>query len=358
MRSRARCARQGSALRGFQTSIALLSALVQFLLAASAIIVAGALLTRAADRIADLTGFGRLLIGSVLLAGATSLPELSVDVSAALQGLDDIAVGDLLGSSLFNLLILAVADLLHKRRGWMLSRPAAAHAISAAMSMLLTAIAGIMILSRFGVSLWHVGLGSLVVFIAYALGVRIVFYDQRFARQKANEEGTVEPRPPREVRPAALRHAILQFIAAAIGIMLAAPFMSDAAGRIAEFSGLGGTFVGTTLVAFSTSLPELVATIAAVRLGAFDLALGNIFGSNAFNMAMLFPVDIASRGPLLSTVSPQHALTAFWVVIITSVAVIGELYHVERRRRLLEPDALMVIALVLLALASLYSVGS
>lgn len=324
------------------------------MLAAAAIVVAGSFLTRAADRIAELTGFGRLLIGSVLLAGATSLPELSVDVSAALKGLDDIAVGDLMGSSLFNLLILAVADLVHKQHGWMLSRPAAAHAISAAMSMLLTAIAGVMILSRFGVSLWGVGLGSLIVFAAYAMGVRVVFYDQRFARQKAEIEGTVEPLPPWSQRRAAMRRAVVQFVIAAAGIVVAAPFLAEAAGRIADLSGLGGTFIGTTLVAFSTSLPELVATIAAVRLGAFDLALGNIFGSNAFNMAMLLPVDIASQGPLLSTVSMTHAVTAFWVVIITAVAVIGQLYHVEKRHRLLEPDAVMVIVLIVLALLSLY----
>lgn len=327
------------------------------MLAAAAIVIAGSFLTRAADRIAELTGFGRLLIGSVLLAGATSLPELSVDVSAALKGLDDIAVGDLMGSSLFNLLILAVADLVHKQRGWMLSRPAAAHAISAAMSMLLTAIVGVMILSRFGVSLWGVGLGSLIVFAAYAMGVRIVFYDQRFARQKAEAEGAVEPLPPWSQRRAAMRRAGVQFVIAAAGIAVAAPFLAGAAGRIAELSGLGGTFIGTTLVAFSTSLPELVATIAAVRLGAFDLALGNIFGSNAFNMAMLLPVDMASKGPLLSNVSQTHAVTAFWVVIITAVAVIGELYHVEKRRRLLEPDAVMVIVLVLLAVLTVYRMG-
>lgn len=331
--------------------------MLQFALAAAAIVIAGSFLTRAADRIAELTGFGRLLIGAVLLAGATSLPELSVDVSAALKGLDDIAVGDLMGSSLFNLLILAVADLVHKQRGWMLSRPAAAHAISAAMSMLLTAIVGVMILSRFGVSLWGVGLGSLIVFAAYAMGVRIVFYDQRFARQKAEAEGAVEPLPPWSQRRAAMRRAGVQFVIAAAGIVVAAPFLAGAAGRIAELSGLGGTFIGTTLVAFSTSLPELVATIAAVRLGAFDLALGNIFGSNAFNMAMLLPVDMASKGPLLSNVSQTHAVTAFWVVIITAVAVIGELYHVEKRRRLLEPDAVMVIVLVLLAVLTVYRMG-
>lgn len=327
------------------------------MLAASVIVVAGGFLTRAADRIAGLTGLGRLLIGSVLLAGATSLPELSVDVSAALEGLDDIAVGDLLGSSLFNLLILAIADLAHKQRGWMLSHAAAAHAISGAMTMLLTAIVGVMILSRSGLSLWGVGLGSVVVFAAYALGVRIVFYDQRFARRQAQAEGVVEPRIPGSEQRPALRRAVSQFVLAAAGILVAAPFVASAAGRIADVSGLGGTFIGTTLVALSTSLPELVATIAAIRLGAFDLALGNIFGSNAVNMALLLPVDIASDGALLTKVSPTHAITAFWVVIITAVAVIGQLYHVERRRRFFEPDAITVIVLVFVALLMVYQMG-
>jgi cation:H+ antiporter len=330
------------------------AAVFQFALSAAVIIVAGTFLTRAADRLADLTGFGHLLIGSVLLAGATSLPELSVDVSAAYRGLNDIAVGDLMGSSLFNLLILAVADLVHRQRGRMLSRAAAAHALSGTMSMLLAGIVGMVILSRTGISMWGVGIGSMVAFLVYVLAVRITFYDQRVARHRAEAEGTAAPLPPRPERKRSLRRAVVQFMLAAAVIVGAAPFVADAAGRIADRSGLGGTFVGTTLVAFSTSLPELVATLAAVRLGAFDLAVGNIFGSNAFNMAMLLPVDLVSAGPLLSTVSTTHAVTAFWVVIITSVAVIGELYHVERRRRLLEPDAVMVILLVAGALVTLY----
>jgi cation:H+ antiporter len=195
------------------------------------------------------------------------------------------------------------------------------------------------------------------VFAVYALGVRIVFYDQRFARQNATDEWAVEAMPPRARRPGALRTATAQFLLAAAGIVAAAPFLAGAAGRIADLSGLGGTFVGTTLVAFTTSLPELVATIAAVRLRAFDLALGNIFGSNAFNMAMLLPVDLASRGPLLSTVSATHAVTALWIVIVSAVAVIGVLYHVEHRRRLLEPDAVMMIGLIIAALWSVYSMG-
>ena len=107
----------------------MLAPLIQFLICAAVIIVAGTFLSKYADAIAELTGLGRLLIGSVLLAGATSLPELTVDISAVRLGAVDLAVGDLLGSSLMNLLILAVVDLSYYSRGRMLSKQAAAHAL-------------------------------------------------------------------------------------------------------------------------------------------------------------------------------------------------------------------------------------
>jgi cation:H+ antiporter len=327
-------------------------ALLEFLLAASVVIVAGTFLARAADHLAELTRLGRLLVGSVLLAGVTSLPELSVDVSAALRGLDDLAVGDLMGSSLANLVILAVADLLTRSRGGMLSRAAALHALSGTTSAGLTALAGLMIVTRLEISLDGIGVGSAVVFVAYLLAVRILFYDQRVASKEA------PPAVDEKTRlPGALRRAVLQFATAALAILVAAPFVARSAGTIAELSGLGNTFVGTTLVAMSTSLPELVATLASVRMGAFDLAVANIFGSNAFNMAMLLPIDLVSTGPLLSRVSATHVTTSLWVVVITAVAIVGQLYHVERRRRLIEPDALLVILLVIVALAMVYRQG-
>ena len=89
----------------------------QFIVCAGIIILAGTFLTRYADAIAEITKLGRLVVGSVLLAGATSLPELTVDISAVRLGLADLAVGDLLGSSLMNLLILALLDLSHHSRG-------------------------------------------------------------------------------------------------------------------------------------------------------------------------------------------------------------------------------------------------
>ena len=119
------------------------AAILQFLVAAGVIVIAGTALTRFADTIADLTKLGRLLVGSIFLAGATSLPELMVDLNAISLGLPDLAVGDLMGGSLCNLLILAVLDLSHLSKGRMLSRVSAAHALSATLSIVLTAVAAI-----------------------------------------------------------------------------------------------------------------------------------------------------------------------------------------------------------------------
>jgi cation:H+ antiporter len=320
----------------------------QFVLAATVIIFAGTFLTRAADTIAEQTGWGRLLAGSLFLAAATSLPELGVDVSAIRQSMPNLAVGDLFGSSLFNLLILAVLDLSHRSHRRMFSHAAAGHALSATMSSTLYIIAAIGILFGQRLGSWSfagLGIGTAAILVAYLLGIRLVFYDQRVAL-------AAEVRPKRDAN--ALRRAIATYIICALLIMIAAPFLSASAGRIADLTGLGKTFFGTTAVALCTSLPEMVTSYAAVRMGAFDLALGNIFGSNSFNMLLLVPLDFVQRGPLLSLVSLTHAFTCLATVLITAIAVMGQLYHMERRRFIIEPDAALIILLVLGALTSLY----
>jgi cation:H+ antiporter len=323
----------------------------QFLVAAAAIIFAGTFLTRAADTIAEQTGLGRLLVGGLFLASATSLPELSVGVDAIRQGMPNLAVGDLVGSALFNLLILAVLDLLHHSRQRMFSRTSAEHALSATMTNTLYVLAAIGILFAPEIGSFQIagiGIGTVAVLVAYLLGARLVFYDQQatfIATGKKQE---------RQHDHVVLRKAIVVYLLSAAAIFLAAPFLSSSAGRIADLSGLGKTFIGTTAVALCTSLPEVVTSYAAVRMGAFDLALGNIFGSNSFNMLLLVPLDLVQPGPLLNVVSTTHAFTCLATVLITSIAVMGQLYHMERRRFFIEPDAALIILLVLGALVAVY----
>jgi cation:H+ antiporter len=331
--------------------------ILQFVLAALVIVAAGTALTRYGDAIADLTGLGRVVVGSIFLAGATSLPELLVDLNAVRLGFPDLAVGDLVGSSLFNLLILAVLDMSHYSRGQLLSRVSAAHALSATLSIALTVLAALAILlgARLGgFVVGGVGVGCLALLVAYLFGVRVLFYDQRTAAQAAQQASARGQTVMVPAGKVTLRRAIIGYVISAGVIVAAAPFLAGAAGEIADASGLGATFIGTTLVAFCTSLPELVATLVAVRMGALELAVGNIFGSNAFNMVLLVPLDLAHPGSLLAAVSPNHALTCLATILVTAVAVMGQLYQVEKRIHVLEPDAVLIILLILGSLVMLY----
>jgi cation:H+ antiporter len=332
-------------------------AVLTFILTATVIIIAGTYLTRYADAIAEATGFGRLIVGSVLLAGATSLPELTVDITAVRLGHPDLAVGDLLGSSLMNLLILAALDFTHHSNGKMLSRTAAAHALSGLLSIALTSLVGVGILTASESPGWQFLGGHASVWIigaCYCLGVRMVFLDQRVALRAAIE-ADVQVDEARISGP--LWKLILGFVVAAAAIVAAGPFLAASAGRIAELSGLGATFVGTTLVAFSTSLPEVVTSLAAVRIGAFDLAVGNVFGSNAFNMLLFLPLDLIHPGALLADVNPVHAVSSLAITVATAVVIMGQLYQSEKRFRIIEPDSILVTMLVIAALALIYALG-
>lgn len=329
--------------------------LIQFLVCAAFIVVAGTFLSKFADAIAEITGFGRLLVGSILLAGATSLPELTVDISAVRIGAADLAVGDLIGSSLMNLLILALLDLSHHSRGRMLSKQAAAHALSGTVSASLMCLVALGLLTSKWISPYAVmGISPVIVAIAaaYLLGVRLVYLDQRIAHRTAVEEGAMAHEE--HATKMSLGQAIAGFVACALVILAAGPFLAHAADELADKTGMGGTFVGTTLVAFSTSLPELVASFAALRMGALDLAIGNVFGSNAFNMILLLPLEIVQPGTIFAAVSPVHSISCVAAILATQVVLLGQLYSAENRTRLIEPDALLVILIVFGSLGLVY----
>lgn len=325
--------------------------LLQFLGAASVIVVAGTFLTRYADAIGEQTGMGRTLAGLVLLAAATSLPELAVDCNLAHKGQADLALGDLLGSSLFNLLILAVLDIAHRGPDRMLSRIAAAHALSAAMSIVMTSTCLLFLLARFDVTFAGIGPGPILLGITYVLGLRLVYFDQQYAAAQLPQP---EPSSTKVSASHSLNRAAIGYAGTTMVILLAAPLLASAAEGLAVETGLGGTFIGTTLVALSTSLPEFITTLTAVRTGAFDLAVGNILGSNTFNMVILLPVDGFFDGSILSAAATAHTATATSTILVTSIAVLGLLYRPEKRYWIIEPDALLVIILVVASLALVY----
>ena len=323
----------------------------QFVLLAVLIVAAGTLLAHTADRIGKLTGLGGTLAGFLLLAGATSLPELAIDCKAATIGAPDLAVGDLLGSSIFNLLILGVIDLTHRSTVRILSPVSAAHALSAITSIVLTALALVSMVLPYNAEFIGIGIGPWLILITYFLSVRLIFFDQRVAHRS-------HPQTRESTSRTSLSRNVYGFAVGALVVLTCGPLLARVADGLAEETGLGGTLVGTTFVALTTSLPEIITTITAVRMGAYELAAGNIFGSNCFNMAILPIVDFFYReGPIMRAVEMTHALTACSVIVITGLATMGLLYRVEKRIWLFEPDALLVVLLSTVALVVLMFVN-
>jgi cation:H+ antiporter len=326
-----------------------------FIAAGAVVVVAGTALARFGEAIAQRTRAGRLWIGAVLLAGATSLPELGTDVAAVRMGALDLALGDLFGSSMANMLILALIDLLPPRRE-VLRRATLDHALAACLAMSLSALTAAFLLMRSGYLVAGVSPESIIIFAAYLLGTRAVYRHAMRDFGPIRIPDPVQAEVPIEEQVPTLRRAVLGFAVAALVTLAAAPVFAYSAKAVAEITGLGTTFVGTWLVGLSTSLPELVASIAAVRMGAFDLAVGNLLGSNAFNMAILIAVDLAHPGAsIFVDANPTHALTVVFGVILMAMGLAAIVYRAKKRFAMLEPDSALIVLTYVLAIWILYS---
>lgn len=328
-------------------------AVLEFLASAAIIVVSSVGMARTADTISRVTGLGQLLGGALLVATATSLPDLLVGINAVRNGWVDLAVGDLLGAALINMLVLAVLDMLKPSRGQMLSRAAAAHALSGTMSMTLLALVGIAVFvpDRINASVGEVSIGLWIVVGAYFLGLRLVFFDQQFAEKQVSEHVKRLALPSRLLKP------LIGYLISAALIFVAAPMLARSANNLAELLGVGNTFFGTLFLPLCTTLPELVAGLTAVRMRAFALVVGNAFGTIAFNLLLLAPLDFAYEGSLMAAASAAHVVTCFAAILVIAITVMGQLYHSERRIVFIEPDALLIITLVVAAFGVIYYLG-
>lgn len=289
----------------------------QFVLCVAVIAVAGARLVRHGDAIAAITGLSRNWVGVMLIATVTSLPELVTGLSAVtVAGAPDIAIGDALGSCIFNLAILAVVDLLH-REGSVYARASTGHVLSAAFGIVLLATAGLaIVLSARGAmpSIGHVSLGSIGLLALYILTLRQI---HRAEQSPARSDEPMGKRPR-----TALRRALAGYFAAAAIVLAAGVWLPLVGVQLAESMGWSQTLVGTLFIAFATSVPELATTLGAVRMGAVDLALGNLLGSNLFDLLIVALDDLAYlRGPIFAGIGPTHAASAL-VACMMSAAVI------------------------------------
>ncbi|MDD2720686.1 MAG: sodium:calcium antiporter [Gallionella sp.] len=290
---------------------------------------AGYFLSRYGDVIAEKSGLSASWVGLILLSVATSLPELVTGVSAVtFADAPDIAVGDALGSTVFNLAILIVLDALY-RRETLYSRAGQGHVLSVMLGTILIAFAGFsLLLDRAGMSpaLGHVGLYSPLIVVVYLVSMRAIYsYEQRTLAEYTEVSADRYP-------DVTLRTAVRGYALAALAVVAAGSWLPYLAKDLSVMMGWEQSFVGTLLVAGVTSAPEIAVTISAVRIGALDMAIANLLGSNLFDIVILALDDICyTHGPLLAHVSSSHALTAFTAVMMSALVAVGFVFRPQKR---------------------------
>jgi cation:H+ antiporter len=323
-----------------------------FLLSGGLVVLAGARLSRDGDAIADRTGLGGAWVGAILVAAATSLPELVTDVYAVRQGTPNLAVGDLFGSSMANMLILAIADLATLRVR-VLTRVALNQALVGVLAITLTALAGAGLLAGGSFTLLGVGWAPLLIGVGYVGGMRLLHLNR-----KAPPFETLEEARRAERRAPSLRVAALGFALAGVVILVAAQFLASSAAELAQQLGISTGFVGVALLALTTSLPELVVAVTSVRAGSYDLAIGNLLGSNCFNMAILLVLDVANGpAPLLAGLQTSLLVSAFFAIVLMGQVMVEVLNRAEQRFWYLEPGAVLLVVTYVLGLYATLETG-
>jgi len=295
------------------------------------ILFAGRNVAKYGDIIADKTGLGGLWIGVVMVAIATSLPELFTGITAVtFLNAPDLAIGDLFGANTFNLLNLALLDIAHRQEP-LLTRASSRHALTAGFSIVMVVFPAICLLISTLVSslaIGWIGIYTPIIFIMYLFIIMTIF---KFERQELDQ-----PLSEMDIAPddegITLKKAYIYYGISAVFIIGAGTWLAFVGKELAEITGWEQSFVGSLFIAFTTTLPEITVSFSALRLGAIDLCVANMLGSNIFNMMIIGIDDLFfTEGPILASVSPSHVFTAMIVALMSGIFIAGLISRPQRK---------------------------
>ncbi|MCH8280006.1 MAG: sodium:calcium antiporter [Chloroflexi bacterium] len=312
-----------------------------FLASALAVVYFGSQLAKYGDALATLTGWGRLFVGSILLAVATSLPELSTNISAVRLSPPnpELAVGNILGANMVNMFTLAVVALYFGGREF-LQRVAPQQGYLILLAAVMTGAAVLFGAVRMEASFWQIGLSSFILLGIFLVGMRIVFVTRP---QQGDGEG------PEEAPSMTLRRAWVMFGLVSSGVVIAGFFLAWSTDQIAEITGVASSTLGILAVSVVTTMPEAAATIAAVRMGAVDLGVSGLFGSCVFNVTILAYADPFYRSGILNNQTEASHFVAGIVAIVLILAALALILGQNRVGRIMARAGLALMAVIYIA---------
>jgi cation:H+ antiporter len=344
------------------------------ILAGAAVVIwfAGTRLSEEADEIARRTGLGQAFVGLLLLALATSLPEVATTVTASLRGNAPLATNNLLGGVAMQTAILAVADVAVVRGALTFFTPRPVLLLQGVLLVILLTLTLAAVTSGELLSVAGVGLWSTLLFGAYLLTLdetRRYEGNERWrpraseleqeALTKRGEESEAQTEERRE-RWKGISNARLYgaFAGFSLVILVTGWTVARDGEALAEQTGLGQSFVGATLVAITTSLPEVSTTLSAARLGNYSMAFSNIFGSNALMVGLFFCADVFYwRGLVVDAVDRASQFAAALGIVVTCVYLWGLLERRDKTVFGMGVDSALVLIFYLGGLAVLYRIS-
>ena len=330
-----------------------------FIAAAIAITFGGWRLSNLADRLADRTGMGEAITGALFLGAVTSQPGIITSVTAAWHGYAELAVSNAIGGIAVQTLFLAIADLFYQRANL---EHAAASLSNLMQGVLLVVLLSIPLTAAVtpDFSLWSISPATPVMFAIYIYGMRMIS-DARsspmwFPRLTAE---TRQDKPAASAQRENLPHLILGIVIIAAIVGVSGWLVARTGMAISEQTGLSESAVGAFLTAVVTSLPELVTTIAAVRQGAYTLAIGGIIGGNAFDTLFAAVADIAYRGgSIYHAVSNRQVFFITLTILMTAILLLGMLRREKRGIANIGFESFLIIVLYAGAAAYLLFSGN
>lgn len=337
--------------------------LLLFVAAAAAVWLAGTRLAVFADAISDRLRIGKAFMGLVFLAFATELPEVATTITAAIADEAQLVLNNMFGGITMQTAVLAVADASIPAVTLTQFPRKATHALEGTMLMAFLAV--LLAVAALGEAdlFWNVGLWSLVLACGYGGAIMLLrtYHEQSAWTPVEIPETASMPLASRVARDLdALDISILirsSVILTAV-ILIAGIALVSLSETLAVQTGLGSSFIGATLLAASTSLPELSTTVSAVRLGSFTMAISNIFGSNLIMVALLLPADLAYRqGVLLDQIDDTAIIALISGVVVTAIYVAGLLLREKKRILGMGIDSLAVLVIYLATLVAFYLVS-
>jgi cation:H+ antiporter len=300
---------------------------------------------KSADIIAEKKGLAKAFMGVVFISMITSFPELFTGISAgAIVKAPDIAVGQIMGSCVFNLLIIGVIELFFRKKN-IYQLTGKLNVLPLGFSIIMITLVTLLLSVKFKWNIFHVGLSSVLIFVLYLLFMYVIFKERK---AEGDEE---EKYKDKNLTVEMFSFAVSAMVIIGVGIYL--PIVGKELATIMNWT---DSFVGVIFLALVTSFPEFVVSFSTARMGAFDMLLGNITGSNLFNIAIIFVIDVSyTKGNVLMVASPENISVGLIAVMMNFIIFFAVIRHSSYRLfHLISINGILLILLYVVNLMVVY----